>query len=279
LSAHLAGVPVPVEEGITIMTSERVPVIAGVDTHAETHHVAVVTAATGARLGDAQFPTTQAGYRDLLRFITSYGQVTTVGVEGTNSYGAGLARYLRRGGVKVLEVIRPTRKARRNGKSDPIDAYAAAAAVLAGDLPTPKAANGDVEAIRALHIARRSAVKARANVARQIKSLLITAEDHIRSRFRGMRDKAMYDQLAATRPGPATEGAATATLRALRHLARRHHYLGQEITDLDTDLETLVKRTAPAMHATKGIGTVTAAQLLITAGDNPQRVTSEAPQV
>lgn len=258
------------------MTSERVDVIAGVDTHAETHHVAVI-AATGARLGDAQFPTTGQGYRDLLSFVTGLGRVTTIGVEGTNSYGADLSRSLRQAGVTVVEVIRPARQVRRlRGKSDPIDAYAAAQAVLAGDdLPTPKNADGEVEAIRVLMIARRSAIKARTAAATQIKSLLVTAPDGLRARFRALRDADLHAQLAAVRPGPAAEGVQPATLTAMRHLARRHRALTAEIAELDSDLDALVSGLAPALRAAYGIGSVTAAPLLIAAGDNPDRLTSE----
>ena len=116
-------------------------VVGGVDSHADTHHAAVVTM-TGGRLGDQEFPTTPGGYRQLVAFVTGFGTVQTVGVEGTNSYGAGLSRHLRQAGLEVQEVIRPKRPVRRlRGKSDPIDAYAAAAAVLAGDdlpqVPSP----------------------------------------------------------------------------------------------------------------------------------------------
>ena len=142
------------------MTSTLPVVVAGVDTHTDTHHVAVVST-TGAPLADAQFPTTWSGHRDLLRFVTAQGRIQVVGVEGTGSYGAGLTRYLRQAGVPVAEVTRPARHVRRlHGKSDPIDAYAAAATVLAGDrCPTPKVTSGDVEAIRALHLVRRSAIR------------------------------------------------------------------------------------------------------------------------
>jgi transposase len=277
LSVHLAGVPVPFEEGNTIMTTELVDVIGGIDTHADTHHVAVITT-TGARLGDAAFPTTAQGYRDLLAFVTGLGRVTTIGVEGTNSYGAEVTRFLRQVGVRVVEVIRPARQIRRQrGKSDPIDAYAAAHAVLAGhDLPTPKHANGDVEAIRVLTIARRSAIKARTAASAQIKSLLVTAPDALRARFRDLSDRDLLDRLSAVRPGPAIAGVEAATLHALRHLARRHRVLTEEIAQLETDLDTIVTRTAPALRAAFGVGAVTAAPLLTTAGDNPDRLGSEA---
>jgi transposase len=259
------------------MTTTLVSVIAGVDTHADTHHAAVVTT-TGAHLGDQEFATSVDGYRQLTRFITTFGQVQSVGVEGTNSYGAALTRYLRQAGIRVREVIRPKRAVRRRrGKSDPIDAYAAAEAVLAGDdLPTPKSADGDVEAIRVLHAARRSAVKARANASRQIKSLLVTAPDFVRAHFRGLSDKNLLAALGAVRPGPALDGVEQATLHALRHLARRHRYLTSEIAQLEMDLDALVRRVAPALRAAQGIGLVTAAQLLITAGDNPERLKNEA---
>ena len=259
------------------MTSDFTGVIAGVDTHADTHHAAVVTA-TGAHLGDEEFPTSEDGYLQLTRFITSFGQIQTVGVEGTNSYGAGLSRHLRQAGIRVQEVIRPKRTVRRRrGKSDPIDAYAAAAAVLAGDdLPTPKSTDGDAEAIRVLHAVRRSAVKARANASRQIKSLLVTAPDPIRAHFRGLSDKDLLAALGAVRPGPSLDGVEQATLHALRHLARRHRYLTGEIAQLEVDLDSLLRRAAPALLAARGIGLVTAAQLLITAGDNPERLKNEA---
>jgi len=252
-------------------------VIAGVDTHADTNHAAVITT-TGGRLGDQEFPTTPDGYCRLVEFIAGFGAVQGVGVEGTNSYGAGLSRHLRETGLRVEEVIRPKRPVRRlRGKSDPIDAYAAAAAVLAGDdLPTPKNADGDVESIRALTTVRRSGVKARANATRQIKSLLITAPDLVRSQFRGLTDPILLARLHGLRPGPASQDSAQATLRALRHLARRQRELTVQITEIDTEIDTLVQRTAPALRATKGIGPVTAAQLLVTAGDNPDRIKNEA---
>jgi transposase len=278
LSVHLAGVPVLFEEGNTIMTTEPVDVIGGIDTHADTHHAAVITT-TGARLGDAAFPTTAQGYRDLLAFVTGLGRITTIGVEGTSSYGAEITRFLRQAGVRVVEVVRPARQIRRRrGKSDPIDAYAAAQTVLAGHdlLPTPKHADGDVEAIRVLTVARRSAIKARTAASVQIKSLLVTAPDGLRARFRDLSDRDLLARLAVLRPGPAVAGVEPATLHALRHLARRHRTLTQEIAELETDLDTIVARTAPALRAAFGVGPATAAPLLITAGDNPDRLRSEA---
>ena len=154
---------------MTMMGAERpetgVAVILGVDTHLH-FHVAVAVDHLGRRLGEASVPTTAKGYEGLLSWAEGFGSVKCAGVEGTSSYGAGLARHLRARGIEVLEVERPKhlrRSSRRNlQKSDSSDAEAAARAVLAGEASgVPKSADGTVEMIRALRVARRSAVKAR----------------------------------------------------------------------------------------------------------------------
>lgn len=144
------------------MAAKKRPVTGGVDTNGKTHHAAAVDQ-TGRVLGDQEFPATAAGYRGLCAWLRSWGRVVTVGVEGTGTYGAGLARYLAERGIALVEVDRPDRKTRRaKGKSDPIDAVAAARAALSGQATgTPKTRTGPVEAIRALRVARRGAVKAR----------------------------------------------------------------------------------------------------------------------
>ncbi len=258
------------------MTTPVVEVIAGIDTHADTHHAAVIDSA-GRKLGDEQFPTTEAGYLALIGFITSFGVLLRVGVEGTGSYGAGLARALRAHRIPVSEVIRPNRQTRRmRGKSDPIDAYAAATTALAEpDLPVPKTVDGQVEAIRNVLVTRRSAVKARTAAQAQIKTLLVTAPEKIRQKYRGMTDKSLISTLAATRPTDAAD-VTTVTARALRSLAHRHQQLTEEITTLEALLERLTTAHNPALTAAKGVGPVTAAQLLVTAGDNPDRLHGEA---
>jgi len=258
------------------MTTPLGEVIGGVDTHADTHHVAVIDL-NGRHLGDAKFPTTPAGYAALAGFLTAFGSVRRVGVEGTGSYGAALTRHLRENSFEVMEVIRPNRQLRRmRGKSDPIDAYAAATTALAAaDHPAPKVTTGTTEAIRNLLVARRSAVKARTAAQVQIKSLLVTAPTSIREKFRGNGDKALIEGLSRMRSNPA-DPVLGPIVTALRSLARRHQQLTAEIGELEAALTPLVTNTNPALAATKGIGTVTAAQLLITAGDNPDRLRSEA---
>ena len=252
-------------------------VVAGVDTHADTHYAAVISA-TGEHLAAAQFPATGAGYRALAEFITCHGALLRVGVEATNSYGAGLARHLRAEKLDVVEVIRPARQVRRmRGKSDEIDAYAAAHIALAGnDAVTPKTATGPVEAIRVTHVARRSAVKARTETIQQIKSLLVTAPERIRAEHRGLTAGQLVDRLVAARPRSGDDETAACTRLALKRLAVRYRQLDAEIASHEADLTRLVHAANPTLAQTGGIGTITAAQLLATAGDNPDRIGSEA---
>lgn len=251
-------------------------VIAGVDTHKDTHYAAVITA-TSQRLGAAEFRTTPAGYEALAVFIAGFGALAKVGVEGTGSYGAGLTRHLTATGVTVLEVLRPTRQVRRmRGKSDEIDAYAAAETALAGtNCSTPKDRNGHAEAARVVSIARRSAVTGRKDAMLQIRDVLVTAPDVIRSKYRTLQGKSLITALAKTRLGAHDDVTVAHTLTVLRCLARRVQHLEGEIVDHDKTLLDLVRQINPALIQTTGIGIVSAADLIVAAGDNPDRITSE----
>jgi transposase len=254
-----------------------IEVAGGVDTHLDTHTAAVIDQ-VGRVLGTQQFPATPAGYRALLAWMRGFGRLRKIGVEGTGAYGAGLARRLRDQQVEVIEVDRPNRKARRfQGKSDPIDAIAAAKAALAGDRTgIPKQRDGRVEALRNLRVARRSAIEQRADTQRQIKTLIVTAPDQLRAQLRGLTIKQLITTCANTRPDRAdTASPVTAVTIALRCLARRHQQLSAEITDLDELLEPLVAAINPGLLTAHGVGTDTAGQLLVTAGENHQRITSE----
>ena len=160
---------------MTTMTDKTCRVTGGVDTHKDTHLAAALDE-LGRVLATAMFPATPAGYRQLLRWMRGFGEVVAVGIEGTGSWGAGLARFLTAEGVRVIEVTRPNRQhRRRHGKSDPADAIGAARAVLAGEATgTPKSQTGAVEAIRLLRVARRSAVKARTQAANQLHAVIDT---------------------------------------------------------------------------------------------------------
>jgi transposase len=252
-------------------------VIGGVDTHGRTHHAAVIDE-LGRHLADREFPATTAGYHDLHAFVTSYGDPVAVGVEGTGAYGAELARHLTRAGLTVVDVDRPDRKTRRmKGKSDPIDAYAAATAVASGRATgTPKTRSGTVEAIRTLRIARRSAVKARTQAINQIRGLLVAAPATLREQVADLSRAELIRTLARLRPGTDLAVPLNATKAALRRLARRHQLMDEEIADLDAQIAPLVRAAAPDLLALYGVGTETAGQLLTTAGDNPERMHSEA---
>jgi transposase len=232
----------------------------------------------GRQLADSEFPTTPAGYRALLAWLRGQGQLERVGVEGTGAYGAALARYLRGQGVVIVEVDRPDRKTRRvKGKSDPIDAYAAARAALSGTASgSPKTRDGRVEAIRALRLVRRSAVKARTQAINQLKSLLVTGSADLREQLRPLGPAALVEACARLRPGADLTDPAIAAKTALRRLAARIRALGAEIAEADRELDPLVTAAAPRLVAMMGVGPEVAGQLLVTAGDNPGRLRSEA---
>ena len=255
---------------------EVVEVIGGVDTHADTHTVAALDQ-VGRLLGHTTFPATEHGYQDLLDWLHQHGPLIQVGVEGPGSYGAGLSTHLRAAGIVVTEVNRPNRADRRHrGKSDPVDAENAARAVLAGTATaTPKSHTGIVEAIRSLHAARRGAVKARTAAINQFKAAIINAPTQLREQLSALTHRRQLDTATHFRPGDLTEPT-HATKQALRALARRISFLDTEITTANTDLKTLTDTAAPHLVAEPGIGPDTAAQLMITIGDNPSRLTSEA---
>lgn len=251
-------------------------VIAGVDTHKE-FHVVVVLDELGRKLDTARFPTTARGYRDLTGWVTGFGEVLALGVEGTASWGAGLCRHLRARGLNVIEVNQPDRhKRRRRGKSDRLDAEMAARAVLAGDATAlPKAGDGPVEALRQLRLARTGAMKARTAAANQLHSVCDTAPDHIRAQLRGLTTRRKIAIASRYRPGdPLTPTGGVK--RALVTIARRWAVLDTEIAELDRAIKTILDAIAAPLLARHGVGYETAGALLCTAGDNPERLATEA---
>ncbi len=255
----------------------QIEVAGGVDTHLDTHTAAAVDAA-GRMLGHRTFAATPAGYAALLTWLRSLGTVVVVGVEGTGAYGAGLARHLSGQQVAMVEVDRPDRKARRSvGKSDPVDAEAAARAAL-GRVRTgvPKARHGQVEALRTLRVARRSAVDQRADCMRRIKTLIVTAPDEVRQRLRALTDARLLQTCAGLRPDTTRIGEPEQAVKtALRHLARRHGALSEEVAELDKLIGPLIKAINPALLQLTGVGPDVAGQMLVTAGQNTQRLRSE----
>jgi len=255
---------------------EARPVTGGVDTHADTH-VAAALDSIGGLPGVEEFPVTPAGYARLLGWLGGSGTVALAGIEGTGSYGAGLARHITAAGVRVVEVDRSDRQdRRRQGKSDPLDAVSAVRAAQPGRARgAPKGRDGAVEAIRALMVARRSARSERTQTISQARSLIVTGPDDLRARFTGHTVTALVSELAALRPRPgAVVGYATRI--ALRELGRRAEFLDGQLERLDEIIIPLVSARAPDLLALYGVGPGTAALLLIAAGDQPGRLRSEA---
>jgi len=260
---------------MTTMTETPRRITGGVDTHRDVHVVAALDE-NGVELGVESFATTPAGFRAALRWMRRFGEVDRVGVEGTGSYGAGLTRFLHAQGIETIEVSCPNRQRRRShGKSDPVDAVAAAKAVLSGDADIePKSRDGNVEAIRALRTADRSARHARVKALNQMRALLLTGPDELREQFRGTTVWRLVRGAARLRPGDPTT-AVGATKYALRLLAKRVLELESELADLKAILKPLVAATAPELVACHGVGTETAGALLVAAGDNPERLRDE----
>lgn len=253
------------------------PIVVGVDTHKHLH-VAVALDELGGRLGQLTIPATTDGYAQLLQWACGFGRPLAFGVEGTGSYGAGLSRFLRHQHHTVIEVNRPDRRVRRQqGKSDAVDAQNAARAVLSDQAnAVPKSGEATVEMIRQIKIARDTAVKARSQALITLKTLLVTAPAELREPLEAFSGKkALIDHCAALRPGAVTSPLAAAK-HALRALARRWLALDAEIKGHDQLLDLLTRERVPQLVEAFGIGADTAAEMLIVAGDNPERIHSEA---
>ena len=261
---------------MTTMTPPRPAVTGGVDTHRD-NHVAAALDPVGGVLGTASFPTTGPGYRQLLDWLRSFGELGTVGVEGTGSYGAALARHLTREGVTVIEVSRPNRQVRRRyGKTDVVDAIAAARAVLSGEATTtPKTHDGPVEALRALKSLQRSANKARTQAINQIHAVIVTAPEQLRARLHGMTRSELLATCAAFRIRADDDSLEAITRLTLRELATRVAFLDVQLKTTVTRLRRITSALAPNLVARPGVGPDTASTLLLAAGDNPERLRNE----
>jgi len=264
----------------------NVTVIGGVDTHKHTHHASAVDI-HGRFLGHNEFPATDVGYQQLLDWMHSHGDVASIGVESTGSFGATLTRFLTSAGVEVIEVNRPNRQARRmDGKSDRLDSEHIARAVL-GRTSTaiPKAKSGIVEVIRTLRVTRASAVKARTQAFNTLWGIMIGAPSPLRDELVVLTKRTLVNRCLGLRPetgdllslADTPERMLTAGVKtSLRDLARRWKSLDNEIKALNTNIAALVQRAAPELLELKGVGVEIAGQFLVTVGDNPSRIHSEA---
>jgi transposase len=244
---------------MTLTIVETRSITGGVDTHADTH-VAAALDPIGGLLGVQEFPATPAGYGRLVYWLAGFGTVCLVGIEGTGSYGAGLARHVTAAGIRVVEVDRSDRQdRRRQGKSDPLDAVSAARAAQSGKARgAPKGRDGAVEAIRALMVAKRSARSERIQTINQARSLIVTGPDVLRTQFARHNPADLVTGLAALRPRPG-DVVGYATRIALRELGRRAQFLDGQLGRLDELIVPLVEARAPGLLALYGIGPDTAA--------------------
>ncbi len=253
-------------------------VVGGVDTHQDLH-VAAVVDHTGKVLGTRAFPTTRQGYLSLITWMGSLGDLARVGVECTGTYGAGLTRYLGAHNIATLEITRPDKSLRRTqGKSDDYDAVAAALGTLYGQrVAVAKDRDGQVEALRVLRTTRRTAIKCRRATLQQLHNTIVAAPDKIREQYRNETRMNLLRKLSAS--SPRREGFRdpdVATQIALKSLANRVLELNDEIASLDELLGKLVKELAGPLLELPGMGVESAGEFLVAAGDNPERLVSEA---
>ena len=260
---------------VTIVDSAR-HVVGGVDTHRDVN-VAAVVDMNGGVLGVESFPTTADGHRCLSSWMTAFGTIERVGIEGTGAYGAGVARHFVAAGVVVIEVDRPDRqKRRRLGKSDQLDAVEAARGALSGRCQgRAKSGDAHAEALRALLVAKRSARSTRIRTIVQLRHLMFTAPDELRGRLGGLTATQLVNGAAKLRPQAGGDVALQGTKTAAVILAHRVHALDAELAAIDEQIGPLVKAAAPELLNIYGVGVDTAAVLLVTAGDNAARIHSE----
>jgi transposase len=260
---------------MTIVEATRT-VTGGIDTHSEVH-VAAALDEVGGLLGAESFAANPDGYAALFTWLSAFGDVAKVGVEGTGSYGAGVARFLARAGVDVIEVDRQNRQARRqSGKSDPLDAVEAARAALSGKARgQAKSRDGSVEAIRVLVVAKRSARQARGKALVQMRHLGYSAPEQLRCRLKGLSVPALIAEGSKLRPTRSPDPVTAATKASLSSLAHRISSLDDELAELNERIEALLVATVPDLLELFGVGPDTAASLVMAAGDNPERLHSE----
>ena len=258
------------------MLADDVAYVLGVDTHAEQHALALVEARTQRTRRQLTISASRRGYRQALRLARRQAPGRRVwALEGSGSYGAGLARFLAERGEQVLEVERPRREGRRGRlKSDALDAERAARQVLAGAAGATPRLGAETQALRVLLVAREGAVLARTAALNELRALLLSAPPELRERLEGRSREALLAACARLRPGRAGSERAASAL-ALRSLALRVRHLREEAEGLERELARRVRSLAPELLARRGVGPICAAALLV-AWSQPGRLRSEA---
>lgn len=265
---------------MTLLQQLRPPandVVAGVDTHADTHTIAICTPG-GSEISTQTFTADGAGYNKMIDVLSNAGNVTAIGVEGTGSYGAGLTRALIGAGFCVKEVLRPSRQVRHlNGKSDAVDALAAARTLISGNgVSQPKDTSTPAESLRLLYDARIRLVAATSSFLHAITSMLVTCPEEIRNKYRPFTGAGLARKLASSRPQGSIHAPGVASMIALRDLARSYLDLTKRSAVLEEQMNHILITHYPAVLNIYGAGTISATRLVITAGGNPERIRSEA---
>jgi transposase len=246
------------------MLADELDYVIGVDPHRDTHAVAVVGVRSGAVVFEATAPANNGGYAEVMLLAQRHAPGRRAfAVEGTGSFGAGLTRYLTSRGERVLEVGRLRRERSSGGKTDALDAVRAARSVLGQSRPAQPRAGGEREALRALMAAREGAVNAKRAGLCQLRDLLVTAPEPLRSELRLLTRAQLLRRLAALRPERRRDAELRGTLLAMRSVARRVQQLSAEERELAREIETLTRKLAPQLLAQPGVGPLAAAQLLV----------------
>ena len=258
------------------MLADQLDYVVGVDPHRDTHALAIVHVGSGAVIAEATVLAHSEGYAEALRLVEEHAPGRRAfAIEGTGSYGLGLTRFLTGRAERVLEVGRLRRERRSGGKTDALDAVRAARSVLATERPSTPRAGGERQALQALVAAREGAVNAKRAGLCQLRDLLITTPEPLRSELRPLTRARLLQRLAATRPQGRHDPELRGSLLALRSIARRVLQLTAEERELASEIERLTRRLAPQLLDQPGIGPHAAAQLVLS-WSHPGRITSEA---
>jgi len=258
------------------MLADQLDYVVGVDPHRDLHALAVVHVLSGAVVFEATVAANSEGYGQALKLVDAHALGRRAfAVEGTGSFGAGLTRFLSGRGERVLEVGRLRRERRSGGKTDALDAVRAARSVLAEDQPATPRAGGERQALQALVAAREGAVNAKCAGLGQLRDLLITTPEPLRSELRPLRQARLLRRLAATRPDTRRDPELRGSMLALRSIARRILELTAEERELGHEIEALTRKLAPQLLEQPGVGPHAAAQLVLS-WSHQGRIRSEA---
>lgn len=244
------------------MLADELDYVVGVDPHRDTHALAVVHVLTGAVVFETTVAASSQGYVQALKLVDAHALGRRAfAVEGTGSFGAGLTRFLTEQGERVLEVGRLRRERCSGGKSDALDAIRAARSVLGQQQPATPRAGGERQALQALVAAREGAVNAKCAGLAQLRDLLVTTPEPLRSELRPLTQAPLLRRLAATRPETRRDPELRGSLLALRSIARRVLQLQTEERELTRQIETLIRKLAPQLLDQPGVGPHAAARL------------------